>query len=34
VSSSVNRSTIGVMSIRGDLVPNLIFGIFLIPFFF
>jgi hypothetical protein len=28
VSNSTNRSTIGVMSIRGDLVPNLIFGIF------
>jgi len=27
VSSNVNRSTIGVMSIRGDLCPNLIFGI-------
>jgi len=34
VSSSVNRSTIGVMSIRGDLVANLIFGMFLNPFFF
>jgi hypothetical protein len=28
VSNSTNRSTIGVMSIRGDFVPNLIFGIF------
>jgi hypothetical protein len=28
VSSSVNRSTIGVMSMRGDLVASLIFGMF------
>jgi len=28
VSSSVKRSTMGVMSIRGDFFGNLIFGIF------